>query len=571
MNLDVVINRRFNVLFLVLIIMVGAIIFRMAEKQIIDHDRYVALAEGQQRFEETELAQRGKIYVGDSYFNKDEIYPLAFDVKSYEVYAIPKQIVKKEEVAKSLSDSLGLVQTDTFNLINNEKLYLPALKKNVDFDTAQTIKQKKITGVYVVPMYSRLYPENNLASQILGFVNVENKGNYGFEGHYDNELQGISGTITGEKDTLGRIISYLDQKGAKNGTSYVLTISRPVQYFVEQKLAQAVTDYQAESGTVVIMDVKTGGIVAMASTPNFDPNKYQESANLDQNIFVNPAIAKLYEPGSIFKPITMSAALDVGAVTPETENTFSNYTVVDGHEIHTALDTAYGKENMTQILEHSDNVGMVWVSEQLGAEKMYQYITKYGFLDKTNIDLDTEEAGSVPALKDWHNIGRATISFGQGISVTPIELVCAYTTIANGGTYVYPRVADRIMLPGGEIKQVEKRTGSRIIKEETSKQVTQMMISVVESGFGKKAAVPGFQVAGKTGTAQIPKAGGGYEESIYNHSFAGFAPANDPRFAMLVKLDKPKSALYAESTAAPLFGEIASFLLNNYYRIPASQ
>lgn len=570
MNLDAVINRRFNVLFLLLIIMVGAIIFRMAEKQIIDHDHYVALAEGQQRFEETELAQRGKIYVRDSYFNKDQIYPVAFDVKSYEIYAIPKQIIDKEETAKALSDSLGLVQTDTFNLINNEKLYLPALKKNVDFDTAQAIKQKKITGVYVVPMYSRFYPENNLASQLLGFVNVEGKGNYGFEGHYDNELKGTSGSIMGEKDTLGRIISYLDQKGAKNGTSYVLTISRPVQYFVEQKLAKALEDYQAESGTVVIMDVKTGGIVAMASAPNFDPNKYQEAANLDQNIFINPAIAKLYEPGSIFKPITMSAALDTGAVTPETENTFGNYTVVDGHEIHTALDVAYGKENMTQILEHSDNVGMVWVSEQLGAERMYQYITKYGFLDKTNIDLDTEESGNMPALKDWHNIGRATISFGQGISVTPMELVCAYTTIANGGTYVYPRVADQIMLPGGEIKQVEKRSGSRIIKEETAKQVTDMMISVVESGFGKKAGVAGFQVAGKTGTAQIPKAGGGYEEGIYNHSFAGFAPANDPRFAMLVKLDKPKSALYAESTAAPLFGQIASFLLNNYYRIPAS-
>lgn len=570
MNSDAVINRRFYVLFALLIVMVVAIIFRMGEKQIIDHQHYVALAEGQQRFEETELAQRGKIYVRDSYFNKDEIYPVAFDVKSYELFAIPKQIINKEETAKSLSDLLGLNQTDTFNKIDNDKLYLPALKKSVDFDTAQTIKKKKITGVYVVPEYSRFYPENNLASQLLGFVNVEGKGNYGFEGHYNNELTGTSGSVTGEKDTLGRIISYLDQKGAKDGTSYVLTISRPVQYFIEQKLTKALTDYQAESGTVVIMDVKTGGIVAMASTPNFDPNKYQETANTDQNIFVNPAIAKLYEPGSIFKPFIMSAALDTGTVTPETEGVFSNYTVVDGHEIHTALDVAYGKENMGQILQHSDNVGMVWVGEQLGAEKMYQYITKYGFLDKTNIDLDSETAGSVPALKDWHNIGRATISFGQGISVTPIELVSAYTAIANGGVYVYPRVADQIMLPGGEIKQVEKRTGSRIIKEETAKQVTDMMVSVVESGFGKKAGVTGFQVAGKTGTAQIPKAGGGYEEGIYNHSFAGFAPANDPRFAMIVKLDKPKSSIYAESTAAPLFGEIASFLLNNYYRIPAS-
>lgn len=570
MNIKQVVNRRFSILFTAVILMVGLILFGMFEKQIIDHDKYTVLAEGQQRFEETELAARGKIYVKDSYFNPNEIYPLAFDIKNYSLFAIPKQIIKKNETAKSLAEMTGISEVEIYSKIDNDKLYLPALKKGIDYDTARKIKDKKITGVYIVPEYVRFYPENSLASQILGFVNVEGKGNYGFEGHYDSELQGTSGTVTGEKDTLGRIISYLDQRGAKDGASYVLTVARPVQFFVELKLAEAIQKYQADSGSVVIMDVKTGGIVAMASTPTFDPNKYQETANQDQNIFINPAIAHLYEPGSIFKPFTMAAALDTGTVTPETEGVFGNYTVVDGHEIHTALDVAYGRENMSQILQHSDNVGMVWVGQQLGSEKLYDYINKFGFLDKTNIDLDSESPGSVPLLKDWHNIGLATISFGQGISVTPVELVCGYNALANGGVYVYPRVADKIIMPGGEEKNIEKRTGSRIIKEETAKQIKDMLVSVVESGFGKKAGVPGYKVAGKTGTAQIPKSGGGYEENIFNHSFAGFAPADDPRFAMIVKLDKPKSSVYAESTAAPLFGEIASFLLNNYYRIPAS-
>ena len=570
MNIEQVINRRFGILFAAVILMVGSLFFGMFEKQVIDHNKYIALAEGQQRFEETELAQRGKIYARDSYFNQNEIYPLAFDIKNYSLFAIPKQIVKKDETAKSLAELSGISETEIFDKINNDKLYLPALKKGIDYDTALRIRDKKITGVYIVPEYARFYPESSLASQVLGFVNAEGKGNYGFEGHYNFELQGTPGKVTGEKDTLGRIISYLDQKGAKDGTGYVLTIARPVQFFVEQKLAEAVQKYQADSGTVVIMDVKTGGIVAMASTPTFDPNKYQEHANQDQNIFINPAIAHIYEPGSVFKPFTMAAALDTGTVTPETENVFSNYTVVDGHEIHTALDVAYGKENMSQILQHSDNVGMVWVGQQLGSEKFYDYINKFNFLDKTNIDLDSEAPGSVPALKDWHNIGLATISFGQGISITPIELVSGYNALANGGVYVYPRVADKIIMPGGEEKNIEKRTGSRVIKEETATQIKGMLVSVVESGFGKKAGVPGYKVAGKTGTAQIPKSGGGYEENIFNHSFAGFAPADDPCFAMLVKLDKPKSSVYAESTAAPLFGEIASFLLNNYYRIPAS-
>ena len=571
MNIEQVINRRFGILFAAVILMVGSLIFGLFEKQVVDHNKYVELAEGQQRFEETELAERGKIYVRDSYFDQNKIYPLAFDIKNYSIFAIPKQIIQKDETAKTLSKLIEIPENEIFDKINNDKLYLPALKKNLDYDLAQKIKNEKITGVYIVPGYNRFYPENSLASQVLGFVNAEGNGNYGFEGHYDSELKGTQGKITGEKDTLGRIISYLDQRGAKDGTSYVLTIARPVQFFVEQKLNEAVQKYQADSGTVIIMDIKTGGIVAMASTPTFDPNKYQEHANQDQNIFINPAIAHLYEPGSVFKPITMAAALDTGVVTPETENVFGNYTVVDGHEIHTAEDKAFGKENMAQILQNSDNVGMVWVGEQVGNEKLYQYINKFGFMDKTNIDLDSEASGLMPSLKEWRNISRATISFGQGISVTPIELVSAYTAIANGGVYVYPRVADKIILSGGEEKQIEKRNGSRVIKEETSKQLIEMMISVVESGYGKKARVEGYRVAGKTGTAQIPKPGGGYEEKIYNHSFAGFAPADDPRFVMLVKLDKPKAALYAESTAAPTFGEIASFLLNNYYRIPASQ
>lgn len=568
--MDKIIQRRFSMLGAVVILMAFAIVWRMFEKQVVEHDQYVALAEGQQRYEQTELAQRGRIYVHDSIEGENSVYPLAFDVKSYALWVVPKHLKDKGAVAKKISQLSGISEAEVFGKINNDNLYIPPIKRGLDYDLATKISREKITGVFVMPEYSRYYPENNLAGQVLGFVNAEGKGNYGFEGHYDNELQGTAGKVTGEKDTLGRVISLLDQKDAKDGTSYVLSIDRSVQFFVEQKLAEAMPKYQAESGSIVIIDIKKGGVLAMASTPNYNPNDYKNVAKTNQNLFINPAIASLYEPGSVFKPITMAAALDTGAVTPETQETFGNFINVDGFEIHTAEDKAFGLENMGQIILNSDNVGMVWVADKLGKENMYKYIEKFGFMDKTGIDLDGETPSNVPILKNWRNIHRATISFGQGISVTPIALTSAYATLANGGKYLYPHVVDELIDSDGNKKEISKKEGEQIIKPETAKQINEMLVNTIKGGHGKQAGVQGYEVAGKTGTAQIPKAGGGYEENLYNHTYAGFAPANDPRFAMIVKLDKPKSAKYAESTAAPVWGEIASFLLNYYYRIPAT-
>ena len=355
-----------------------------------------------------------------------------------------------------------------------------------------------------------------------------------------------------------------------------MTVDRAVQYYVEKKLAEAMTTYQAESGTVVIMDVKTGGILAMASLPSYDPNAYREQADKDPSLFMNPAISYLFEPGSIMKPIVMAAAINNGSVTSETKETFSNFTVVNGYEIHTAEDKAFGEETMTQVLENSDNVAMAWLSEKIGKEVLYKYVKSFGLLSKTGIDLDTEVAGRVPALKEWRDIQRANISFGQGISVTPIEMVAAYAAIANNGKYVYPHVIDKMIFADGSEKKVPKQEGEQVVSEETAKSIQNMLYSVVVNGHSKKAGVPGFKVGAKTGTAQIAKPEGGYETNetglgIYNHSLAGIAPINEPQFAMIVKLTKPKAAKYAETTAAPLFGDIASFLLNYHYRITPTE
>jgi len=576
MNLDNEIEARFRVAGVLVIFLMLVIIGRMFEKQIIQHDKYVALAEEQQRFEETESAQRGRIYAHDAIEEEGSLYPLAFDVKKYQVWVVPKQIKDKSEVASKLSALLNVAKEELFSKINNEKLYIPPLAKGLDYDTAQSIKSEKISGVIIVPENSRYYPEGNLASHLLGFVNAENKGNYGFEGHYNKELQGSSGLKIGEKDTLGRVISLLNKKDAQDGASYILTIDRSVQYYVEKKLAEALEEYQAESGTIIVMDVETGGILAMASLPNYNPNQYRLVAEENPERFINPAIAYLYEPGSIFKPIIMSAAIDKGLITAETESEFDWHVWVDNYEIKTAERKAFGKENMVQVLQNSDNVAMVWISELLGKETMYEYLKNFNFLDKTGIDLDTEVSGYTKPVKEWRDINRATIAFGQGIAVTPLQIVAAYTAIANRGVYVYPHLVDRILLPDGTEKKVEKKEGIRIISEQTSAVIAEMLRQVVENGHSKRAQVEGFSVGAKTGTAQIANPEGGYEQNesglgIFIHSLAGFAPTENPKYTMLVKLDRPKSAKYAESTAAPVFGDISSFLLNFYYRLDAKK
>jgi len=570
------IEQRLKIMGVIVLLAVFVLVFRMYNIQILKHEHYVALAQGQQRFEQVEIAQRGKILVHDSAVDSSVYYPLAFDVKKFAVWAVPHQISKKDLIAKDIGLALNIPEKDVFDQINNDKLYIPPIKRGLTLDEANVIKAKKISGVYVMPEYSRYYPEGNLASQLLGFVNADGEGKYGFEGHYNDELKGTAGSMTGEKDTLGRVINLLEQNNSQDGTSYVLTIDRAVQYFVEKKLAEALTLYQADSGLVAIMDVKTGGIVAMASNPSYDPNNFRDYAKDSAGIYINPVIAHLYEPGSIFKPITMSAAIDAGAITPDSSGDFDWHTFVDGYEIKTAERKAFGKENMTQVLQNSDNVAMVWVAEQLGKDNLYKYLKSFNMLDKTGIDLDTEATGYTPPFKQWKDINRSTIAFGQGISVTPMELLGAYNTIANDGVYVYPHIVDKMIYADGTEKTVEKQEGQRVLKSETAKAMGQMLWQTVEGGHSWRAKVPGFQVGAKTGTAQIPKTDGGYEESdsglgIYVHSMAGFAPVNDPQFAMIVKLDRPKFAKYSENTAAPLFGEISDFLLNYHYRLTPTE
>jgi len=550
---------KFIIGFIILVAL--GISFRLFQKQILEHFTYLAAAAGQYIIKKDLPAQRGKIYAND-------LFPLATNRQYYQVLAIPRNIRNPDETAGKLAAILGMKKSEIFETINNSKNYIPPLKHGLTEEEADKVANLKITGILVMPESKRFYPEDEMAAQILGFVNASGNGQYGIEGFFNDQLKGFGGEISAEKDIKGRYFSIGERIEPRDGSDYVLTIDRNIQFKAEEIIKEAVQTYKADAGFLGIIEPKTGAVLALAGSPSFNPNKFNEVPEGQQDVFNNPAITAAWEPGSVFKPLIMAAAINEKKVEPETEGVFSNKVTVDSYEIHTSTDQAYGRETMTQVLENSDNVAMVWVSEQLGKDLEYQYLKDYGFGRKTGIELDTEATGSVLELKKWSNTQRATIAFGQGISVTPIQLMTAVSAIANGGKLMKPTIVSEIQSPDGHKNIIQPQEIKRVLDNETSDKLKEMLVSVVENGHGKKAAVAGYKVAGKTGTAQIPEPGGGYYEDRHIGSFIGFAPANDPKFLMLVRLDQPKNVKWAEESAAPTFGKMAKWLLD-YFRVPS--
>ena len=555
-------RKRIQILVVVTAIVTLALGYRLFQKQILQHASYLAMAENQYIVKQDVPANRGKIYFSD-------MFPAATNTRLYQVVAVPKQLGDKNDIAKKLSTVLGVSEDEIFASINNDKYYA-LIKHRLTEEEGQKVADLKIKGITVLPESIRYYPEGQLASQVLGFVNASGDGKYGLEGYYNDELKGIGGEIYGEKDTKGRLFDVSSNLTPRNGSDFVLTINHDIQYKTEAVLADAVKRYQADSGSIVISDPKTGKILAMANSPTFDPNNYNKIPQDQQQVFNNDSVSDAWEPGSVFKPLIMAAAINEGKVEPDTQGVFSNMVTVNSYEIHTSTDKAYGRETMTQVLENSDNVAMVWVSEQLGKDLMYKYIKDLGFGRKTSIELDNENAGDVKDVKTWSEALRATTAFGQGLTVTPLQLVNAVGAIANKGILTQPYVVDKTIDYAGKEEPRQQKAISQVIKEDTAKKVTDMMVSVVENGHGKKAAVAGYKIAGKTGTAQVAKPGGGYYDDRHVGSFVGFAPADDPKFVMLVRLNNPKNVDWAESSAAPTFGEMADWLLK-YFGIPSQQ
>ena len=489
-------------------------------------------------------------------------YILALNIFEYDVSAAPDAITDTQQVASHLSPILGLSSGELVSLLDPEKLYA-LLKKRVSQKVADAIDSLDFTGIHLEPKLRRRYPDRELAAHLLGFVRYDSNGGYGLEGYHDLLLKGVS-----RRSDVGDVewkvyhrreampFAFPQLPLPQDGTHLVLTLDRNIQHLVEQELAKAVAQYQADSGTIIVMDPKTGAILAMANYPSYDPNRFYE---VQMGLYINPAVSGQYEPGSVFKIITMAAGLDAGIIAPDSTFYDSGEIEVGGAVIKNPDRRPHGLVTMTDILAYSLNVGVAYVSTSLGEETFYAYLERFGCGDYTGVDLDGEVAGTVkePGSKEWHESDLGTNSFGQGVAVTPLQMITAVAAVANGGVLMRPYVVERIIDDQGVIV-TQPTVVRQVVSTQTAEQLNVMLVQAVERGTDL-AIVPGYDIAGKTGTSQIP-VGDGYDPELTIASFVGYAPADDPKFIALVKIDKPRLDPWGAEVAAPVFKIIAERL-----------
>ncbi|NDK19896.1 penicillin-binding protein 2 [Candidatus Gracilibacteria bacterium] len=483
---------------------------------------------------------------------------------------------------------------------------------------------------------TRFYPEKNMGGQIVGFVNNENEGKYGIEGYFNEELKGKEGANIAKKDISGRTIGSFDlgERKMANGTDIKLTIDRNIQKEVTKLLSEGVKEFRANKGSVVIMDPKTGAILSMVTYPDFDSNNFGDVYELEKVNYVkypnpnfdllgiplfvedsekgipimvgkkkialrsateaeidNRAIPKykyknmfgpgvyeadpvssLYEPGSVFKAITMAIGIDTGDIKPSDTYNDKGFVTIDQYKISNVSNECIGVHTYSHALDWSCNVGMIDIVQKIGKSLFYKYINDFGFGQKTNITLDGEVFGKIDPYEKWARVKLFTMAFGQGITATVLQMASAYSALANGGVYMQPYIVDSLTLADGTVVKNTPTPLRRVIKEDTSKKIIAMLTEGAKIGFAKKGGVDGYDVAGKTGTSQIA-AKGKYEVGEAGHtitSYGGFAPASNPKFVMIVKIERPRSALYSETTSSAVFSNIAKYLFN-YYGIPKSE
>ena len=560
------------------------------------------------------------------------------DTERFMIYGDPTLIPENllDETSKTLASYLDDSPSTLEKKLSRRKVRYVFLKNKLNPDISRKIKELDLTGVVLLQEHWRYYPENNLAPHLIGFLNRDNIGQYGIEGFFNVELEGKKGTIYAESDPFGRQITVGESKivNAINGDTVVLTIDRIVQKKVEEILSESVDYFKADSGQVIIMNPYTGAIIAMANYPSFDSNSYTEAYTLRKvehdeevyktipafkknekgkyvtasstdienfflegaerleipdeekvdelfvyenkfgpGVFKNKIISDYYEPGSVFKPIVMSIAIDAKEVEPQTKFDDDGPLQIDEFEIKNSDNEYHGESTMTEVLEKSLNTGMSFVAQKLGKRLMYKYLKDFGFGEYTNIKLEGETKGAVDYYKHWSKAQLLTTSFGQGIVVTPLQMITAWATLANGGKLIQPYIIESI-INDNEVKETETNVIHRVISEEASSIITSMLISTVRRGHGRPADIPGYLIAGKTGTSQIAGSSGKYEvgEGSVITSFAGYFPALQPQFVILVKFDRPRIGenTWGSTTAAPTFKKITEYLIDYYNIQPSS-
>ncbi|MCX6797042.1 MAG: penicillin-binding protein 2 [Candidatus Doudnabacteria bacterium] len=555
-----------------LLLVLAIIVARLFLLQIIGGKTAREEAQNQHSIYQKLLPSRGEIKIVDK--ANQETFVVATNIKKYLVYAVPGEIQNSKIAADNLSAALGLDSKEVLEKISNQSRKYVPLKKQLSEEEQEKIKDLKLPGIYFDAEEARFYPQKNSLSQTLGFVGFKGdkkEGLYGLEKIFEKELAGTPGELRQEKDTSGAWIfgSQKNLTPAEDGVNLILTIDKTIQFKAENVIKEAVEKHGADSATAIVIDPKTGRLLALAGYPDFDPNEYNKQEN--PGIYLNKAVTGNYEPGSVFKPLTMAAAINENKITADTVFVDTGKVVeADGSIIKNSEGKVYGEQNMTQVLEKSINTGAIFAKEQIGNKVFLDYLKRFGFGKATGLELP-ESRGNLDSLKGNVQMNFDSASFGQSISVTPIQLVQAFTAIANGGKMMKPYLVQSKIFSDGKTVNIEPKIVSEALSAKTANTVAAMMVNVVENGHGKQAGVSGYFIAGKTGTAQVPRDDGkGYETDNNIGSFIGFGPVENPKFLMLIRVDHPRSVKYAESTAAPAFGQLAQFILN-YYQIPPTR
>lgn len=563
-------NHRSGLLIAFLLLFFAAVVCRLFYLEVINGAQARQKADRQHIIYQKLFPSRGKIKLADKL--SGQTIPLATNTKSFLVYAVPNEILNPNKAANGLASALGLDVKDVLAKITQiEKKYVPLKKQLTDLEL-QKIKELALPGIYFDSEDTRIYPQNNLLSQTLGFVGFnaagQKSGLYGLERFFDKELAGTPGELESEQDPSGAQIfgATMNEKPAQDGVDLILTVDQTIEFKAESVLKEMVIKNNADSGDIIVMNPKTGAILAIASYPDFDPNNYGKVT--DHAVFNNQAVIGNYEPGSTFKAITMSAALDQGKITPDTTYIDTGRVVVDNYVIKNAEGGPRGLQTMTQVLEQSLNTGAIFAENQLGHPDFLKYIKAFGFGKPTGIELP-ETKGDISGLNGKINVNYYTASFGQGISATPVQMIQAFGGLANGGKMMKPYIVQSKIYSDGTIENTQPQAVGQVVSPQTAGTINAMLVGVVENGFGKKAAVSGYYVAGKTGTAQVAQ-NGKYVANDNIGSFIGFAPVENPQFVMLVRVDHPRNANFAESTAVPPWGQMAQFILN-YMQIPPTR
>ncbi len=527
----------------------AVVVARLVQIQIADGSRYRARAQRQQERRIEIPGQRGSIL-------DREGRELAVSVETMSVYAIPDDVRGRREAAAALAPVLGLGSGEILEKLSSDRGFV-WLRRQLDPDVAVAVQALKLPGIHFVAEPKRFYPKGRLASAVLGFVGTDGVGLAGLEHFYDATVKGKPGELVALTDARRSRYGESDagHRPAEEGGSLVLSLDSGVQFAAEHELAEAMQAHRAQSGSIVVMDPSNGEILAMASAPDFDPNAFNRFPAESRR---NRAIADAYEPGSTFKIVTGALALEHGLIgLDEIIETGDGTIRVANTTIQEADRHRYGALNLAGIFEHSSNIGIIRVGMRLGAGRLHDGAEALGVGRPTGVDLPGENPGIFRPLPKWSGLSTASISMGQEVSLNALQLARVTAVAANGGYLVEPHLVTRIIETGGRVRAVPPRTAERVrvLSPQTARTISKILVGVVERGTGAKAAVPGFAVAGKTGTAQ--KAGvGGYQAGRHIPNFAGFAPADNPRCVAVVVLEEPQGKYYASDVAAPLFSRV---------------